>query len=526
MPGTLYTRRHREGGGDLRLGERNDGAMLIEAELSTAEQSTADVIAYLVAADGDRPVIGRDLARAAERAQVDMAAALDALHVGGKAGDVGRVPVVMGDRTVLMLAVGVGDSGDVDADAIRQAAAMAARQAHKDSTLALVVPGDLDPGPDVETTARAMSEGAGLGAYTYTTYQTKRDDVPRLERIVLLPDDGVDFDAVSRGTARGRSVAAATNTARDLVNTPPAFKRPPALADRVVELVESTGITAKVRAGDDLATGGFGGLIGVGRGSAVEPRLVELSYAGGGDTGDHVVLVGKGITFDSGGLSLKPTSSMATMKSDMSGAASVVGALLAAAELGLRPRVTGLLALAENMPGGDATRVSDVLTQRNGTTVEVMNTDAEGRLVLADALAYGRELDPTAMIDIATLTGAQITALGVRIAAILGTDDALVGALEQAATQAGERLWRLPLPEDYREQLRSDVADLRNIGKGGQAGTIIAALFLREFVGDAAWAHVDIAGPAFTDTTDGTLGPKGATGFGVRTLVAYLEALG
>jgi leucyl aminopeptidase len=217
---------------------------------------------------------------------------------------------------------------------------------------------------------------------------------------------------------------------------------------------------------------------------------------------------------------------MATMKSDMSGAAAIVGAMLAAAALGLRPRVTGLLALAENMPGGDATRVSDVLTHRNGTTVEVANTDAEGRLVLADALAYGQELEPTAMIDLATLTGGQIVALGNRVAAIMGTDDQLLGKLLTAGEAAGEPLWRLPLYDEYRDHLRSEVADLKNIGRPREAQSIVAGLFLKEFVGQVPWAHLDIAGPSFDDSGDGALIPKGGTGFGVRTLVRYLETLG
>jgi leucyl aminopeptidase len=253
---------------------------------------------------------------------------------------------------------------------------------------------------------------------------------------------------------------------------------------------------------------------------------VELRYAGSGASDTHVVLVGKGITFDSGGLSLKPSPAMATMKSDMSGAAAIVGGMLAAAALQVGARVTGLLALAENMPGGDATRVSDVLTHRNGTTVEVLNTDAEGRLVLADALAYGQELEPTVMIDLATLTGGQIVALGMRIAAIMGTDDDLLDALLAAGTAAGEPSWPLPLPPEYRDQLRSEVADLKNIGRQREAQTIIAGLFLKEFVGDVPWAHLDIAGPAFNDSSDDKLVAKGGTGFGVRTLVHYLETLG
>ncbi|MBW3605559.1 MAG: leucyl aminopeptidase [Actinobacteria bacterium] len=500
--------------------------MIIEAGATDVELTSVDAVAQFVATDGERAVAGRDLANLGQRAEIDLTAALGALRMTGKAGDVARLPIRLGDRTVLLLVAGVGDADDVDAHAVRRAAAAASRQAGASSTMAVVVPDDLPGGLDGETLARAVAVGAGVGAYVYTAYRTDLEDVTQLDRIVVVAGDGVDADAVARGAAWGRRVAAATNTTRDLVNTPPAFKRPPALADHVTELVASTPITAKVLGQDELVDGGFGGLVGVARGSSAEPRLVELTYPGSGATDEHVVLVGKGITFDSGGLSIKSSSGMATMKSDMSGAASIVGAMLAAAELELAPRVTGLLALAENMPGGDATRVSDVLTHRDGTTVEVMNTDAEGRLVLADALAYGRELEPSAMIDLATLTGAQITALGKRIAAVLGTDDALVEAVEQAGDRAGERLWRLPLPADYREQLRSEVADLKNIGKGGEAGTIIAALFLREFVGDVPWAHLDIAGPSFSDSSDGALISKGATGFGVGTLVAYLETLG
>jgi leucyl aminopeptidase len=389
-----------------------------------------------------------------------------------------------------------------------------------------VVPADLPGDLGVADVARAVAEGAGLGAYAFSDHRSADADVDALDRVTLVPGVGVDADVVAAAVTEATVLVRATNLTRDLINTPPAFKRPPQLADRVADAFAGTRVEVHVRDEGALADGGFGGLLGVGRGSHEPPRLVELRYPGTGDGQDqHVVLVGKGITFDSGGLSLKPTSGMATMKSDMSGAAAVAGAVLAAADLGLAPRVTGLLALAENMPGGDATRVSDVLTHRGGTTVEVMNTDAEGRLVMADALALGTELEPTAMIDLATLTGAQIVALGNGIAALMGTDDDLLDALESAGAAAGERLWRLPLPDDYCEQLRSEVADLKNIGKAHEAGAIIAGLFLREFTDDVPWAHLDIAGPAFSESGDHGMGPKGATGFGVRTLVAYLEAL-
>ena len=500
-------------------------APTIYATSTPVEETDADVLACVVTADDDEPRLPRDAARLASAADVDLAVLLRALHITGKPGDVARVPLAVRGRTVLALFVGAGPHDRADATALRRAAAVAARNATRDAALAIVVPGDVAEGTDDQTRALAVAEGAGLGAYAYTTYRTKHADAPSLERIAVVPGEGVDADAVAHGVRRGKAVVDGANIARDLINTPPAFKRPPDLAARVVDLAHAGGLTTRVHAEDDLTAGGFGGLIGVGRGSVARPRLVELGYAGAGD-GTHVVLVGKGITFDSGGLSLKPSQSMATMKSDMSGAAAIVGAMLAVAELGLPPRVTGLLALAENMPGGDATRVSDVLTHRNGMTVEVLNTDAEGRLVLADALAYGQELEPTVMIDLATLTGGQIVALGNRVAAIMGTDDALLDRLLAAGTAAGEPLWRLPLHEEYREHLRSEVADLKNIGRPREAASIVAGLFLKEFVGEVPWAHLDIAGPAFDDSGDGGLIPKGATGFGVRTLVRYLEALG
>jgi leucyl aminopeptidase len=498
----------------------------MEAVAAPVEATDADVLACIITADGDEPRISRDAQRLAAVAELDLAALLRALHLTGAAGDVGRVPLAFGDRTSLALFVGAGAHEHADAAALRRAAAVAARNATKDAALAVVVPGDVADGADDETRARAVAEGAGLGAYAYTVYRTKHADAASLKRIVVVPGDSVDADAVARGVRRGQAVVDGTNTARDLINTPPAFKRPPDLATRVVELAQAGGLATHVHTETDLTEGGFGGLIGVGRGSVAGPRLVELRYGGTGGDLAHIVLVGKGITFDSGGLSLKSNEGMATMKSDMSGAAAIVGAMLAAARLGLRPRVTGLLALAENMPGGDATRVSDVLTHRNGTTVEVANTDAEGRLVLADALAYGQELEPTAMIDLATLTGGQIVALGNRVAAIMGTDDRLLEALLAAGEAAGEPLWRLPLYDEYREHLRSEVADLKNIGRPREAQSIVAGLFLKEFVGEVPWAHLDIAGPSFDDSGDGALIPKGGTGFGVRTLVRYLESLG
>ena len=322
--------------------------------------------------------------------------------------------------------------------------------------------------------------------------------------------------------AEAAVVVRAQCVTRDLVNEPPGAKRPPALADRVAELAREAGLKVDVLDEQALEKGGFGGLTGVGQGSAAPARLVELTYAPARADG-HVVLVGKGITFDSGGLSLKPATAMQTMKCDMSGAAAVVGTLLAVAELDVKTKVTGLLALAENLPSATSYRVGDVLTHRGGKTVEVLNTDAEGRLVLADALAYATEADPDVIIDVATLTGAQVVALGNDVSAVLGTDDDLVQRLLAASAVTGETLWRLPLVDDYREHLKSEVADLKNIGKPGQAGTIIGALYLKEFTGDRPWAHLDIAGPAFSEEGSAFYTPKGGTGSAVRTLVRLAE---
>ena len=490
------------------------------------DDTDADVVACFVGVRNDEPAPGGDLQRLAQKAGVDLAQVMRTLHITGGTDDVLRVPLTLRGRTVLAVVIGVGTVDTVDANGLRQAAARAARNATKDASLAVLVPGDLGVELTDSERGQALAEGLGLGAYAYTRYRTKSPDAPSLERVVLIPGDGVDAAAVERGAQHGGAIAQAANIARDLVNTPPVFKRPPDLADRVVELARDVGLHTRVHHDADLAEGGFGGLLGVGRGSGASPRLVEVTYDGNGTTDRHIVLVGKGITFDSGGLSLKTSDAMKNMKSDMSGAAAIVGALLAAAELRLSPRVTGLLALAENMPSGEATRVSDVLTQRNGTTVEVLNTDAEGRLVLADALAYGQELGPTAMVDLATLTGGQVVALGNRIAAIMSTDDGLRDALIDAGDATGEALWPLPLPVEYREHLRSEVADLKNIGRPREAQTIVAGLFLKEFTGDVPWAHLDIAGPAFDESGDGGLIPKGGTGFGVRLLVRYLETLG
>jgi leucyl aminopeptidase len=497
------------------------------ATLAFAKQSPTavkvDTLAVFATKDGDVGVPTADAAALGGKLGIDLAEELKALRFDGAPGNVARIPTRGAAKAAIVLVVGIGEPGEVTLESLRRGAGTAARNALKDTSLAVVVPGDLLEGTEAADVAQAVAEGAGLGAYAFTVYRTQDDEKPKLAKVQVLAGEGADGGAVKKGVAAGAVMVRAVSTTRDLVNTPPQAKRPPALAERIGELAKDAGIKVKVFDEKALAKGGFGGILGVGQGSSEAPRLVELTYDPPRAKG-HVTLIGKGITFDTGGISLKPSNSMMTMKSDMAGAASVVGTMLAAAELGLKVKITGLCALAENMPSGTATRVSDVLTHRGGTTVEVMNTDAEGRLVLADALAYGAESTPDAMIDIATLTGAQVVALGTKVSGVMGTDDELVQGLLAAAKTAGEGLWELPLVADYREHLKSTVADMKNIGKAGEAGTIVAALFLKEFAGDIPWAHLDIAGPSFTEEGDAFYLACGATGAPVRTLVRYLQS--
>jgi leucyl aminopeptidase len=440
--------------------------------------------------------------------EIDVPALLVAERAEGGAGEVVSVPVAGQVPLERLLLVGVGAADGAD---LRRAGAALARKAKGSAQLVLDLRG-LAPEKPAQ---RALVEGLLLASYGFTL---KPGAEPRvLTEIVLV---GADEAAVRHAVV----VATATAFARDLVNTPPREASPDWLAGAAAAACAD--LTVRVRDEHELREQGFGGIVGVGQGSSRPPRLVELTYDGGGSR--HVALVGKGITFDTGGLSLKPNDSMQTMKSDMGGAAAVLGVVRAVADLQLPITVTALLAVAENMPSGDAQRPGDVLTQYGGRTVEVLNTDAEGRLVLADALAYAdRDLQADVVVDVATLTGAMPVALGKRIAGMFASDDALAAQLDAASGASGERLWRMPLVDDYRQALNSPVADLRNIGdprKKLQGGSITAALFLREFTGGRPWAHLDIAGTGWAGSDEDEL-VKGGTGYGVRLLTAWLEVL-
>ena len=491
-------------------------------ELTTdplAASQAAMVAVAAFAGDGDDapPVPAGGATALGEAVGIDLAAELTTVGFQAGPGEVVRIPTRGAIPAATILVVGLGPAGEATTDRLRRAAAAVAGAAERVATIATDLPAAL-PDADAKDTVAAVVEGLSLGSYRFGRYRAEAP-AHQLETATLHV---ADADAM-RTVADGALVAAeAAAFARDLVNTPPQDKRPPALAERMVETFAGTDVQVRVLDEHALEEGGYGGILGVGRGSSEPPRLVELTYAPEGAQ-RHVALVGKGITFDTGGISLKPSEAMETMKMDMAGAATVAAVVRAAAELKLPVRITGLLALAENMPSGTATRVSDVLTMKGGTTVEVINTDAEGRLVLGDALVHASEAEPDAIVDIATLTGAAVIALGEKVGVLMASDDALADALLDASKQTGEMLWQLPLAtEQYGDRLEGSIADLRNSGSRS-AGTIFAGLFLHKFVGDGIpWAHLDIAGVAWAAEADGYHG-KGATGVPVRTLLRWLQ---
>ena len=419
-----------------------------------------------------------------------------------------------------LLLVGVGEG---DEAGWRAAGAAIARAARRNAAVTIGLPDGAAP-----AAVAGLAEGVWLAGYRYRLAADPPDTSPRLRTVTVAADSPQRY---AGALATARVVAGATILARDLTNTPSDRKSPSWLAQRIqrgAARARLPGLTCSIRDTAQLAAEGFGGILAVGAGSARRPYLVELSWRPPGAR-THVVLVGKGITFDTGGISIKPVDGMKLMRKDMGGAAAVAAATIAAATLGLPVRITALTPLAENMPSGAATRPGDVVRHFGGLTSEVRNTDAEGRLVLADALAYAAQhLQPDLLVDLATLTGAQGVALGKRTAALYGESEQLCAALAEAAGAAGEPVWRMPLVDGYLDALDSEVADLANValsGDGG-AGSVLAALYLREFTGPAraVWAHLDMSSSAWSDSNDGVL-VKGATGWGVRTLVRWLDAL-
>ncbi len=435
----------------------------------------------------------------------------------GFAGRADQVVIVADHSGRMFALIGVGDAGAVTSDRCRRAAAQAVRAAKQVKRLAIdlrSIIAELDPADRVDF-IRAAAEGAGLGGYRFTEFKSKAQTA-KLASVTLVATGGA---RAATAVVEGAAIAEAQNLARDLVNRPGGTLTPTALAAEARRIATREGLAIKVMGRAQIERLGLGGLLGVNRGSTEEPKFVEISYNPSGAK-RTLALVGKGITFDSGGLSIKTGEGMMTMKMDMGGAAAVLGFFSAVRVIAPKCRVVGYLPMTDNMSDGDATRPGDVLTIRNGTTVEVLNTDAEGRLILADALCLASEAKPDAIVDLATLTGAVEIALGSRIAAVLANDDGWRDQVADAAARAGERMWPLPLPAEYRPMIDSDVADLRNISKGRGGGTITAGLFLQEFVGAGIpWAHIDIAGTAWWSEGDNAENTNGGTGYGVRLLL-------
>ena len=489
----------------------------LRCDRAPAAVGSARVLAVLTAPAGDGVVVRGALPAGVS---ADIGAELTRAKAKGQQGEVVTVPLPPADGSadrLVLLGTGDGSTGS-----LRQAGAALGRAARGHASAAVQLPGgDATVGPDA---LRAFAEGLLLAAYARPRTGSPAAAAKRPVAEVVLHGH-TDDDAVHRAVVTGL----AAHRARDLANTPSDVKTPTWLAEQAAAMVAGSGVDVDVRDAAALAAGGFGGILGVGSGSAQPPCLIELTYRPRGRRRvPHIVLIGKGITFDSGGLSLKPAEAMLPMKTDMTGGGVVIAMMAALRDLGVRVRVTGLVAAAENMPGASALRPGDVITHHGGRTVEVFNTDAEGRLVLADALAYAdRTLRPDAVVDLATLTGAASLGLGRRHAALYATDDALAAALLRASDASGERLWRMPLVDDYRAALDSDVADLSHISRDRHVGggSITAALFLREFAGDRPWAHLDIAGPARADGDEHEV-TKGGTGFGVRVLLRWLESYG
>jgi leucyl aminopeptidase len=465
-------------------------------------------------------VIG--LATSERAAREDLEAAFAAVGASGKAGAASLIPAPTSFAATAVLGIGLGEAVRGGAkgrriELLRRAAGAAVRQAPDSAGRLAVALGATDADQ-----LAAVAQGAMLGAYRYTRFKADpASAVP--ERTITVVSATADR-SVRVEVERALTVATEVLRARDLVNAPPSHLAPEDFAALAAAAAQDASLQVEILDEHELAEAGFGGITAVGQGSANPPRLVRIAYRPRGAK-QHLALVGKGVTFDSGGLSLKPPTAMETMKCDMAGAAAALGATLAIAALKTKVSVTTYLPLVENMPSGTAQRPGDVITAYGGRTVEVLNTDAEGRLILMDAIVRAHEDAPDVIIDIATLTGAQMVALGSQVAGAMGNDDTTRQAVVDAGAGAGEMLWGMPLPEELRASLDSPVADIKNIGDRF-GGMLTAGLFLKEFVADGQkWVHLDIAGPAFIEGGARDYCRPGGTGFGVRTLVAYAQKL-
>ncbi|MGW0482508.1 leucyl aminopeptidase [Nonomuraea sp. NPDC003214] len=465
------------------------------------------IVGFLSGPGGPSPATGAESLDAAFGGK--LASSLTSVGFSGKPGELAKLPTFGSVTAPVLVAVGLGESPD--AEGLRRAAGAAVRSLAGTARAALALPA----GSAAE--AEAVALGGLLGAYGFSRYRTGEGQKEPVSELTVL--SGEDAAAGERAAI----LADAVTLVRDLVNTPPSDLWPAKFAEIAERTGAEHGLSVEVLDDKQLRDGGYGGLVGVGQGSANPPRLVRLSYTHPEAT-KTLAYVGKGITFDSGGLSLKPSASMDWMKSDMGGAGAVFGALVGIARLGLPVNAIGYLCLAENLPSGTAQRPSDVIHSYSGKTVEVLDTDAEGRLVLMDGIARAAEDNPDLIVDVATLTGAQIVALGWRTAGVMANDDAVRELVLEAATAAGEGAWGMPLPEELRKGLDSPVADIANLQPERWGSMLAAGIFLKEFVPDGVrWAHIDMAGPAFNKGEAHGYTPKGGTGAFARTLIALAE---
>ncbi|MHB8644463.1 MAG: leucyl aminopeptidase [Thermomicrobiales bacterium] len=490
-------------------------ALSFTTKTGDALAANADALILPVAAGAGVPA-GLD---GAERFNGQLAPVLDATGFTGKAGQVTAVPTFgkLPARTLVLTGLGDGDDPALRGEAFRKAYGAAIKRAreHGARTVAAMLPEGAD-----DAAISAVVEGISLAQYRFARYKSDGEPAKAVEAVALWSSGSVSDDAV----AHGEAVAAGVALARDLVNTISNDKTPPEIAAWAQRVARESGLPCEVLDEKALASGGYHSILAVGKGSAAPPRLIEMVYEPKGKATKTVALVGKTITFDSGGLDLKTQDGMYAMKTDMGGGAAVLGAMYAIAKLKPNVRVIGIMAAAENMPSGTAMRPSDVVTALNGKTFEIGNTDAEGRMVLADAVTHAARAGADEIIDLATLTGAKMVALGSVAVAVMGNDQGLTDRFMAAAGNAGERIWQLPTWNEYKDELKSDIADLKSTGGRG-GGAIIAALFIGEFVEGKPWIHLDIAGSAAT-AENGPYTPKGATGVMVRSLVQYVEEAG
>ena len=428
---------------------------------------------------------------------------------------------VIGPSVVIVL--GLGKKGDFSRDKLRGGFSKAAQKVRELNlkTFATSI-NDGHAGLSLEVTVRTVVEGVMLGLYEFTPFKTvDRVEMKTVNEFVIMGTKLPTVKKIRTMADKGEKISRAVYYTRDLVATPSNEMTPTILAQRAEDVASKRNIKVDILNDAAMKKLGMNALLGVSRGSSEAPKMIVMEYRGADTTESPIVLVGKGITFDSGGISIKPSAGMEDMKDDMAGGAAVIGILASAADLGLPVNVIGVIPGTENLPGGSAYKPGDVLKSMSGKTVEVISTDAEGRLILIDAFTYAGRYNPAALIDLATLTGACVIALGDLIVGMMGNDNELKNRIREASEATGERVWELPLPEEYEELIKSDVADYKNVG-GRSAGAITAGIFLSKFIGDYPWVHLDIAGPALLSKS-GPYIPKGATGIGVRLIVELLE---